>query len=65
MEYEVRYYYPAEKLGSIIEKLKSIKELKMESRCYEKAEQSCHFYKLKSQVQQMNNQIEFTTSCNL
>lgn len=39
MEYEVRYYYPAEKLESIIEKLKSIKELKMGSRCYEKTEQ--------------------------
>ena len=42
MEYEVRYYYPAEKLESIIEKLKSIKELKMGSRCYEKTEQFDH-----------------------
>lgn len=42
MEYEVRYYYPAEKLDSIIKKLKSIKGLKMGSRCYEKTEQFDH-----------------------
>ena len=42
MEYEVRYYYPKEKLESIIEKLKSIKGLKMGSRCYEKTEQFDH-----------------------
>ena len=42
MEYEVRYYYPKEKLESIIEKLKSIKGLEMGSRCYEKTEQFDH-----------------------
>ncbi len=42
MEYEIRYYYPAEKIDSIIEKLKSIKGLKMGSRCYEKTEQFDH-----------------------
>ena len=42
MEYEVRYYYPKEKLESIIEKLKSIKGLKMGSRGYEKTEQFDH-----------------------
>ena len=29
MEYEVRYYFASEKLDSIIEKLKSVKGLKM------------------------------------
>ncbi len=42
MEYEVRYYYPTEKLENIIKKIKSIKELKMGSRCYEKTEQFDH-----------------------
>lgn len=38
MEYEVRYYYPTEKLENIIKKIKSIKGLKIGSRCYEKTE---------------------------
>ncbi len=42
MEYEVRYYYPAEKLENIIKKIKSIKGLKMGSRCYEKTSQFDH-----------------------
>ena len=42
MEYEVRYYYPAEKLDSIIEKLKNVKELKMGKRSYEKTSQFDH-----------------------
>ena len=42
MEYEVRYYYPTEKLENIIKKIKSIKELKMGSRCYEKTSQFDH-----------------------
>ena len=42
MEYEVRYYYPTEKLENIVKKIKSIKELKMGSRCYEKTSQFDH-----------------------
>lgn len=42
MEYEVRYYYPTEKLNNIINKLKNIKELKMKHRCYEKTTQFDH-----------------------
>lgn len=42
MEYEVRYYYPTEKLENIIKKIKSIKELKMGSHCYEKTSQFDH-----------------------
>ncbi|CCY46982.1 unknown [Firmicutes bacterium CAG:822] len=42
MEYEVRYYYPTEKLENTIKKIKSIKELKMGSRCYEKTSQFDH-----------------------
>lgn len=42
MEYEVRYYFPTEKLESIIEKLKNIQDLNMESRCYEKTSQFDH-----------------------
>ena len=42
MEYEIRYYYPTEKLENIIKKIKSIKELKMGSRCYEKTSQFDH-----------------------
>ena len=42
MEYEVRYYFPTEKLGSLIQKLKKVKELTMLSRCYEKTEQFDH-----------------------
>ena len=42
MEYEVRYYFPTEKLESIIEKLKNIQGLNMGSRCYEKTSQFDH-----------------------
>ncbi len=42
MEYEVRYYFPTEKLESIIEKLKNIQDLNMKSRCYEKTSQFDH-----------------------
>lgn len=42
MEYEVRYYFPTEKLESIIEKLKNVQGLNMESRCYEKTSQFDH-----------------------
>ena len=42
MEYEVRYYFPTEKLNSIIEKLKNVKGLKMEKRSYEKTSQFDH-----------------------
>lgn len=42
MEYEVRYYFPAEKLESIIKKLQNIQELTMKSRCYEKTTQYDH-----------------------
>ena len=42
MEYEVRYYFPTEKLDSIIEKLKNVKELKMGKRSYEKTSQFDH-----------------------
>ena len=42
MEYEVRYYFPTEKLGSLIQRLKKVKELTMLSRCYEKTEQFDH-----------------------
>ena len=37
MEYEVRYYFSTGKLNDIISKLKSIKELKMNERSYEKS----------------------------
>lgn len=42
MEYEVRYYFPMEKLNDIILKLKKIKELKMNERSYEKTTQFDH-----------------------
>lgn len=42
MEYEVRYYFPTEKLNSIIEKLKNVKGLKMGKRSYEKTSQFDH-----------------------
>ena len=42
MEYEVRYYFPTEKLESIIEKLKNVQGLNMGSRCYEKTSQFDH-----------------------
>ena len=42
MEYEVRYYFPTEKLENIIQKLKKISGLTMESRCYEKTAQFDH-----------------------
>ena len=42
MEYEVRYYFPTEKLESIIEKLKNVQGLNMGSRCYEKTSQIDH-----------------------
>lgn len=42
MEYEVRYYFPTEKLNDIISKLKEIKELKMNERSYEKTTQFDH-----------------------
>ena len=36
MEYEVRYYYPSEELGDVLEKLREQDELKEQTRCYEK-----------------------------
>lgn len=42
MEYEVRYYFSTEKLNDIISKLKNIKELQMNDRCYEKTTQFDH-----------------------
>ena len=42
MVYEVRYYFASEKLDSIIEKLKSVKGLKMGKRSYEKTSQFDH-----------------------
>lgn len=42
MEYEVRYYFSTEKLNDIISKLKNIKELQMNERCYEKTIQFDH-----------------------
>ena len=42
MEYEVRYYFPTEKLNDIISKLKDIKELQMNERSYEKTTQFDH-----------------------
>lgn len=42
MEYEVRYYFSTGKLNDIISKLKSIKELKMNERSYEKTTQFDH-----------------------
>ena len=42
MEYEVRYYFPKEKLESIIKKINSIKGLTMQNRCYEKTAQYDH-----------------------
>ena len=42
MEYEVRYYFPSEKLESIIEKLSNTQGLTMGSRSYEKTSQFDH-----------------------
>ncbi len=42
MEYEVRFYFPTAKLERLIEKLKTIPELFMQSRCYEKTTQFDH-----------------------
>nr|MBP3258711.1 hypothetical protein [Bacilli bacterium] len=42
MEYEVRYYFPSEKLNDIVLKLKNIKELEMHERSYEKTMQFDH-----------------------
>ena len=42
MEYEVRYYFPLEKLDSIIKKLKAFDELNIGKRCYEKTTQYDH-----------------------
>lgn len=42
MEYEVRYYFPTEKLGNIISKLKGIEKLQMNERSYEKTMQYDH-----------------------
>ncbi len=42
MEYEVRYYFPFEKLDSITKKLKSFNELNMGKRSYEKTTQYDH-----------------------
>ena len=42
MEYEVRYYYPSEELGGVLEKLREQDELKEQTRCYEKTTQFDH-----------------------
>ena len=42
MEYEVRFYFSKKKLENIISKLKSIQELKMNERSYEKTLQYDH-----------------------
>ena len=42
MEYEVRYYFPTERLSSIIEKLKKVDGLNMGKRSYEKTSQFDH-----------------------
>lgn len=42
MEYEVRYYFPSEKLDIIIGKLKEVKDLEMHERSYEKTTQYDH-----------------------
>lgn len=42
MEYEVKYYFSTWKLNDIISKLKSIKELEMNERSYEKTTQFDH-----------------------
>lgn len=42
MEYEVRYYFPTEKLDDIIMTLSNIKELNTKKRCYEKTIQFDH-----------------------
>lgn len=42
MEYEVRYYFPTEKLDTIISKIKNINGVTMQERCYEKTSQYDH-----------------------
>ena len=42
MEYEVRFYFSKEKLEEIIKKIKNIKGLTMQNRCYEKTLQFDH-----------------------
>ena len=42
MEYEVRYYFPTEKIDNIINKLKQVEGLSMGKRCYEKTSQFDH-----------------------
>ena len=42
MEYEVRFYFAKEKLGTLIEKIKSLEGLSMQERCYEKISQFDH-----------------------
>lgn len=42
MEYEVRYYFPTEKLDNIISKLKNVEKLQMNERSYEKTIQYDH-----------------------
>lgn len=42
MEYEVRYYFPTEKLEQIISKLKKFDDLNKNERCYEKTTQFDH-----------------------
>lgn len=42
MEYEVRYYFPTEKLDDIIFKLKNFENLRMNERSYEKTTQFDH-----------------------
>lgn len=42
MEYEVRFYFAKEKLEEIIKKIKNIKGLTMQNRCYEKTLQFDH-----------------------
>lgn len=42
MEYELRYYFPSERLDNLIKKLKNINEIVMQDRCYEKTLQFDH-----------------------
>ena len=42
MEYEVRYYFPTEKLKKIISKLQKFSNLDSNERCYEKTIQFDH-----------------------
>ena len=42
MEYEARFYFAREKLEKLIEKIKNVEGLSMQSRCYEKTLQFDH-----------------------